>query len=558
MLNQGDYEMCRRKIEQYFQVQDYALWDVIENDNSFKPVAQTTTNDADTMSIDDLYNNFKIVEQEVKGTTSTNSSSQNIAFVSSSSPNSTNEVPTGYEVSTASTQSNTASTQVSTANLSDATVPVNNALLKTTVYCVRPMLHFSKSAQSTVKRPYQQRIAFTNKSFRQTVNIARPRPVNTARPRPVNTVRLRPVNAARPNSTAVNAVRVITANDEVVTTADVEVSAALTTTKTTDHELTLAQNLIEIKAAKPKAITTATTTVTAIKKKGIIMKEPSKTPSPKPIVSSQQPSQPKDKGKAKMVEPKRPLKRKEQIMMDEQIARDLEAQIQADIEEEQRIGKQKEEEANIAMILDENVQAEVADDDTAELKRCLEIVPEDDDDVTIKATPLSFKSPTIVDYKIYKEGKKSYFKIIRADGNSQNYLTFGTMFKNFNREDLEVLRSIIKTRFKKTKPVNVMDNLLFQTLKTMFEHHVKDSIWKHQQGAVKVHNWKIFDSCGVYCVTTQNMVYYLLVEKMYPFTNNILHQLWKDVRLHVDYKVEMAYDLFRLIRRQINEGYIPA
>nr|GEX96916.1 hypothetical protein [Tanacetum cinerariifolium] len=67
--------------------------------------------------------------------------------------------------------------------------------------------------------------------------------------------------------------------------------------------------------------------------------------------------------------------------------------------------------------LDENVQAKVADDDTAELKRCLEIVPEDDDDVTIKATLMFSKSPTIVDYMIYKEGKKSYFKIIRADGN---------------------------------------------------------------------------------------------------------------------------------------------
>nr|GFD53761.1 hypothetical protein [Tanacetum cinerariifolium] len=53
------------------------------------------------------------------------------------------------------------------------------------------------------------------------------------------------------------------------------------------------------------------------------------------------------------------------------------------------------------------------EDDTAELKRCLEIVPEDDDDVTIKATPISSKSSTIVDYKIYKEGTKSYFKIIR-------------------------------------------------------------------------------------------------------------------------------------------------
>ncbi|GJT64172.1 hypothetical protein Tco_1015652 [Tanacetum coccineum] len=56
------------------------------------------------MSFDDLYNNFKIVEQEVKGTTSSNSSSssQNMAFVSS--PSSTNEVNIAYGVSTANTQ----------------------------------------------------------------------------------------------------------------------------------------------------------------------------------------------------------------------------------------------------------------------------------------------------------------------------------------------------------------------------------------------------------------------------------------------------------------------
>ncbi|GKE54932.1 hypothetical protein Tco_1490088, partial [Tanacetum coccineum] len=81
--------------------------------------------DLDTMSFDDLYNNFKIVEQVVKGTAS--SSSQNMDFVSS--PSSTNEVNTAYGVSTAntqvspaSTQFSTASTQVSTANLSDDTV----------------------------------------------------------------------------------------------------------------------------------------------------------------------------------------------------------------------------------------------------------------------------------------------------------------------------------------------------------------------------------------------------------------------------------------------------
>nr|GEW17188.1 hypothetical protein [Tanacetum cinerariifolium] len=97
-----------------------------------------------------------------------------------------------------------------------------------------------------------------------------------------------------------------------------------------------------------------------------------------------------------------------------------------------------------------------------------------------EATPLSSKSLTTVDYKIYKEWMKSFSKTIRVGGNSQNYLTFGQMFKNFNREDLEVQWSIVKARFKKTKPVGDMDNLLFQTLKIMFEHHIEDNIWKYQ------------------------------------------------------------------------------
>nr|GFA45973.1 hypothetical protein [Tanacetum cinerariifolium] len=65
--------------------------------------------------------------------------------------------------------------------------------------------------------------------------------------------------------------------------------------------------------------------------------------------------------------------------------------------EQERVKKQK---------VDEQVQAKVADDDTAELKRCLEIVPKDRDDVAIEATPISSKSPTIVNYKIYREGRK--------------------------------------------------------------------------------------------------------------------------------------------------------
>nr|GEU47392.1 hypothetical protein [Tanacetum cinerariifolium] len=330
----------------------------------------------------------------------------------------------------------------------------------------------------------------------------------------------------------------------------------------TTDELTLVQTLMEIKAAKPKA-------------KRVIIQEPNEFRTTSPPQPSQ-PPQAKDKEMARKLE----AKMKAEIDEEERIARENNEASRAIIKEWDDVqatydahrrkyfaAKRAEEIRNkpptkalqislmctymkniegfkqkdikgksfddIKKIFDkvykrvntfvdmntENVeeslkktqaeeQAKVPDDDTAKLKRCLMIVPKDDD-VEIEAILLSSKSPTIVDYKIYREGKKSYFKIIRADENSQNYLTFGTMFKNFNREDLEVLRSIVKERY---------------------------IIWKYQQGAVKVHNWKLYDSCGVYCVTTKNMVYYLLVEKMYPFTKNVLHQLWKYVRLQVDYE----------------------
>ncbi|GJS26546.1 ribonuclease H-like domain-containing protein, partial [Tanacetum coccineum] len=79
--------------------------------------------DLGSISFDDLYNNFKIVEPEVKRSviSSSNSGSQNLAFLSGHS--STNDVNTAnVHVSTGSTPVSTASTNNSTACLSDATV----------------------------------------------------------------------------------------------------------------------------------------------------------------------------------------------------------------------------------------------------------------------------------------------------------------------------------------------------------------------------------------------------------------------------------------------------
>nr|GEX18077.1 ankyrin repeat-containing protein [Tanacetum cinerariifolium] len=83
------------------------------------------------------------------------------------------------------------------------------------------------------------------------------------------------------------------------------------------------------------------------------------------------------------------------------------------------------------------------DEEVKELKTHLQIVANDDDDVYTEATPLALKVP-VVDYQIHHENNKPYYKIIRADGTHQLFLSFITLLKNFDREDLEMLWKLYK------------------------------------------------------------------------------------------------------------------
>ncbi|GKE87644.1 putative ribonuclease H-like domain-containing protein, partial [Tanacetum coccineum] len=75
------------------------------------------------MSIDDLYNNFKIVEQKIKKTVGTSSGGQNLAFMTAPSSSNTNDANTACsQVSAASLSVNAASPQVCTTSVSDNTV----------------------------------------------------------------------------------------------------------------------------------------------------------------------------------------------------------------------------------------------------------------------------------------------------------------------------------------------------------------------------------------------------------------------------------------------------
>ncbi|GKD39373.1 hypothetical protein Tco_1259580, partial [Tanacetum coccineum] len=92
-------------------------------------------------------------------------------------------------------------------------------------------------------------------------------------------------------------------------------------------------------------------------------------------------------------------------------------------------------------------------------------------EVAIDAIPLATKPPSIVDWKIIKEGNIGYFQIIRVDGSSKRYSTFIQMLKSFDREDLETLWKLVKAKHGSTRPKEGYERVLWGDLNTMFEHH---------------------------------------------------------------------------------------
>nr|GEY99200.1 uncharacterized mitochondrial protein AtMg00810-like [Tanacetum cinerariifolium] len=254
--------------------------------------------------------------------------------------------------------------------------------------------------------------------------------------------------------------------------------------------------------------------------KGVVIRDPEEELTTSSIIPADTKSN--DKGKGIIVEEPKPLKKKQQVKMDEEYVRKLHAELNKDIDWNVAIDhvklKAKEDPTNVAgfrldyfkgMSCDdirpifeakfnskvdfllktkEQMEEEKSkalqsinktlaqkaakrrklNEEVEDLKRHLKIVPDEDDDVYTEATPLA-KKVHIVDYEIIDLNNKPYYKIIRADGTHQLYISFLTLLKNFDREDLEALWSLVKERFSTSKPKNFFDDYLLTTLGAMFE-----------------------------------------------------------------------------------------
>ncbi|GJY24356.1 hypothetical protein Tco_0398014 [Tanacetum coccineum] len=300
--------------------------------------------------------------------------------------------------------------------------------------------------------------------------------------------------------------------EKVVSTAEVTTTSA---TITTIDELTLAQTLIEIKAAKPKAVTTA---VIRPKARGVVVQDPKEL-------------------KAELEEEERLARQKEEdvniaewdnvqtmIDADYELAARLQAQENEELTIEERskmfvelmdkrkkhferlrakeqrrnpptkaqkrsqmstylkhmagykqnqlksknydkiqklfdkamiranmfvdmdteLVKESSKKAEMKQKLNENVEAEV--DDEAEMKKHMEILP--DDEVAIDVIPLATKPPII----------------------------------NINREDLETLWKLVKAKYGNTMPEEAFEKVLWGDLKVMFEPDIESEVWRNLQG----------------------------------------------------------------------------
>nr|GEW88262.1 ATP-dependent helicase BRM-like [Tanacetum cinerariifolium] len=271
---------------------------------------------------------------------------------------------------------------------------------------------------------------------------------------------------------------------DVVTTAKLitKVGTAASTTTAAAEPQVLAATII----AAPVRVVAASTR----RRKGVVIKDPEEESTV--IIPADTKS--KDKGKRIMVEEPKLIKKKQQIEEEENRSIPSINETPA-----QKAAKRR------------KLNKEVKD-----LKQHLEIMPDEDDDVYTEATPLARKVP-VVDYEIIHFNNKPYYKIIRTDGTHQLYVSFITLLKNFDREDLESLWSLVKERLSTSKPNNFSDDYLLPTLGAMFK--------RLERRAQLI----------------------LLVERRYPHSRFRLDQMLNAVRLRVEKQSEMALELLRLM-----------
>nr|GEW50005.1 hypothetical protein [Tanacetum cinerariifolium] len=123
------------------------------------------------------------------------------------------------------------------------------------------------------------------------------------------------------------------------------------------------------------------------------------------------------------------------------------------------------------------------------VKEMMHLVPIEE--VYIEA--LQVKHP-IIDWKVYTEGQRSYWKITRLGGSSASY----------------------------QPPASDKEMELWVELSRLYEPDNEDQLWTHTYNCMHAPvEWKLYDTCGVHHITSKDKEIFMLVEKDYPFRKGL-------------------------------------
>nr|GEY77311.1 hypothetical protein [Tanacetum cinerariifolium] len=204
------------------------------------------------------------------------------------------------------------------------------------------------------------------------------------------------------------------------------------------------------------------------------------------------------KRKEKMVKLDTPKKKKIQEQMDVQMARELEEEMARDA---QRMNEQIARDVEIARIhaeeelqmlidsLDINNETvakylQELEQESAKKVKTLEEVSEEDLKTMMQLVPvkevyveaLQIKHP-IIDWEIYTEGQRTYWKIIRLGGSTTVYQFFVDMLKHMDREDLNQLWTLVRETLNIRQAISDKEKELWVELKRLYEPDVEYQLW---------------------------------------------------------------------------------
>ncbi|GJT68609.1 hypothetical protein Tco_1020089 [Tanacetum coccineum] len=211
----------------------------------------------------------------------------------------------------------------------------------------------------------------------------------------------------------------------------------------------------------------------------------------------------------------------------------------AEVKEEEpvkRTGKRKKQKARKGINVDKSAQ----EDSETDKEESVE---------AMNPTPLTTKSDSVANWKIFQQGQRSVYQIIRANGADTVYMSFGAMIKDFTREDLIELYRLVMQKYGTNRPEDAYDRVLWSDLRTMFDPPlIEDAIWSLplQQ---KMVSWRYYDKCEVHCLTLEACTIYMLADRKYPLSKEACQVMLK-MKLLDGKMNEVCYKLLKMIEKQ--------